>query len=159
MKLFIQDEQGQYITATTPEIIKVGRSLCRSTLKKGTDFIGNSESAKEAIASKISSYQHEVFGCLFLDTKHRILKWVVMFQGTINFTTVYPREVVKEALRLNAAAIVFAHNHPSGDTTPSPQDIDLTNKLKEILKVIDVNVLDHIVVGDTNVSFSDMGLM
>jgi len=159
MKLFIQDEQGQYITATTPEIIKVGRSLCRSTLKKGTDFVENSEAAKEAIASKISPYQHEVFGCLFLDTKHRVLKWVVMFQGTINFTTVYPREVVKEALRLNAAAVVFAHNHPSGDTAPSQQDIDLTNKLKEILKVIDVNVLDHIVVGDTNVSFSDMGLM
>lgn len=159
MNLFVQDEKGQYITAPPQEIIRMGRSLCRSTLKRGFDFIGNSESAKEAIASKISTYQHEVFGCLFLNTKHRILKWVVMFQGTINSTTVYPREVVKEALRLNAAAVVLAHNHPSGDTTPSRQDIDLTNKLKEILKVIDVIVLDHIVVGDTIVSFSDMGLM
>ena len=74
MKLFIQDEQGQYVTATTPEIIKEGRSRIRSTLKRGTEFIGSTQAAKEAIASKIFSYQHEVFGCLFLDTKNCILQ-------------------------------------------------------------------------------------
>jgi DNA repair protein RadC len=158
MKLFIQDEQGQYITATTPEIIKEGRSRTRSTLKKGSEFIGGSQAAKEAIASKISSYQHEVFGCLFLDTKNCILEWKEMFQGTIDSTTVYPREVVKEALRLNAAKVILAHNHPSGNTDPSPQDIELTKKLKEILKIIDVKVLDHIVVGDDLTSFTDMGI-
>ena len=73
MNLFIQDEQGRYVTATTPEIIKEGRSRTRSTLKRGTEFIGSSQAAKEAIASKIFSYQHEVFGCLFLDTKNCIL--------------------------------------------------------------------------------------
>ena len=158
MKLFIQDEQGQYITATTPEIIKEGRSRTRSTLKKGSDFIGGSQAAKEAIASKISSYQHEVFGCLFLDTKNCILAWKEMFRGTIDSTTVYPREVVKEALQLNAAKVILAHNHPSGNTDPSPQDIELTKKLKEILKIIDVKVLDHIVVGDDLTSFTDMGI-
>ncbi|MDD3816044.1 MAG: JAB domain-containing protein [Desulfocapsaceae bacterium] len=158
MQLFIKDEQGQYITATTPEIIKEGRSRTRSTLKKGSEFIGGSQAAKEAIASKISSYQHEVFGCLFLDTKNCILEWKEMFQGTIDSTTVYPREVVKEALRLNAAKVILAHNHPSGNTDPSPQDIELTIKLKEILKIIDVKVLDHIVVGDDLTSFTDMGI-
>jgi DNA repair protein RadC len=158
MQLFIKDEQGQYITATTPEIIKEGRSRTRSTLKKGSEFIGGSQAAKEAIASKISSYQHEVFGCLFLDTKNCILAWKEMFRGTIDSTTVYPREVVKEALRLNAAKVILAHNHPSGNTDPSPQDIELTIKLKEILKIIDVKVLDHIVVGDDLTSFTDMGI-
>ncbi|MBA3007734.1 MAG: DNA repair protein, partial [Proteobacteria bacterium] len=155
MQLFIKDEQGKYITATTPEIIKEGRSRTRSTLKKGSEFIGGSQAAKEAIASKISSYQHEVFGCLFLDTKNCILEWKEMFRGTIDSTTVYPREVVKEALQLNAAKVILAHNHPSGNTDPSPQDIELTKKLKEILKIIDVKILDHIIVGDNLTSFMD----
>ena len=158
MKLFIQDEQGQYVSATTPEILKEGRCRTRSTLKRGTEFIGNSQAAKEAIASKIFSYQHEVFGCLFLDTKNCILAWKEMFQGTIDSTTVYPREVVKETLRLNATRVILAHNHPSGNTDPSQQDIELTKKLKEILQIIDVKVLDHIIVGDEITSFADMGI-
>ncbi len=168
MKLFIQDEQGQYVTATTPEIIKEGRCRTRSTLKRGTgtrstlkrgtEFIGGAEVAKEAIASKISSYQHEVFGCLFLDTKNCIIDWKKMFHGTIDSTTVYPREVVKEALRLNATKVILFHNHPSGNPDPSPQDIELTKKLKEILQIIDVKVLDHIIVGDDVTSFTDMGI-
>lgn len=158
MKLFIQDEQGQYVTATTREIIKEGRSRTRSTLKRGTEFIGNSQTAKEAIASKIFSYQHEVFCCLFLDTKNRILAWKEMFQGTIDSTTVYPREVVKETLRLNATNVILAHNHPSGNTDPSQQDIELTKKLKEILQIINVKVLDHIIVGDEITSFADRGI-
>lgn len=159
MKLFIQDEQGQYVTATTREIIKEGRSRTRSTLKRGTEFIGNSQTAKEAIASKIFSYQHEVFCCLFLDTKNCILAWKEMFQGTIDSTTVYPREVVKETLRLNATNVILAHNHPSGNTDPSQQDIELTKKLKEILQIINVKVLDHIIVGNEITSFADRGIL
>jgi len=158
MKLFIQDEQGQYVTATTREIIKEGRSRTRTTLKRGSDFIGSSQAAKEAIALKIHFYQHEVFGCLFLDTKNCVIEWKEMFHGTIDSTTVYPREVVKEALQLNASKVIFAHNHPSGNSDPSPQDIELTKKLKEILKIIDVKVLDHIVVGDELTSFTDRGI-
>lgn len=158
MELFVRDEQGQYTTATTPVIIKEGRTRTRSTLKRGYENIGNSQAAKEAIASKIYSYQHEVFGCLFLDTKNYVLEWKEMFQGTINHNTIHPREVVKEALRLNAAKVILAHNHPSGNTDPSKDDIDLTLKLKEILKVIDVAVLDHIIVGDDLLSFSEKGL-
>jgi DNA repair protein RadC len=82
-----------------------------------------------------------------------------MFRGSINYATVHPREVVKEALRLNAAAVILAHNHPSGDNSPSPQDIDLTHKLKNILQVIDVRVLDHLVVGEEVNAFSDLGLL
>jgi DNA repair protein RadC len=81
-----------------------------------------------------------------------------MFQGTIDSTTVYPREVVKETLRLNATKVILAHNHPSGNSDPSQQDIGLTKKLKEILQIIDVKVLDHIIVGDDITSFTDMGI-
>ncbi|MCK9293465.1 MAG: DNA repair protein RadC [Desulfobulbaceae bacterium] len=158
MDLFIKDEQGRYVTATTLAIIKEGRNRTRSTLKKGSSFIRSSEEAKEAIASKISSYQHEVFGCLFLDTKNCILEWKEMFQGTIDSTTVYPREVVKEVLRLNAAKVILAHNHPSGNTDPSQHDIELTKKLKEILQIVDVKVLDHIIVGDNITAFTDKGI-
>ena len=158
MELFTKDEQGQYTTATTPVIIREGRTRTLSALKKGVDIIGNSQAAKEAIASKIFQYQHEVFGCLFLDTKNCILAWKEMFRGTIDHNSVHPREVVREALRLNASKVIIAHNHPSGNTDPSLQDIELTCKLKEILKVIDVTVLDHIVVGDEILSFTEKGL-
>jgi DNA repair protein RadC len=159
MRLYIKDEQGKYVPATTKDILKEGRNCATATLRRGKKFISSSEEAKDSITSKLQHYQREVFGCLFLDSKHRILEWSELFFGTINSATVHPREVVKEALRLNAASVVFAHNHPSGSSEISPQDIDLTNRLTEILKIIDVKVLDHIVVGDTAVSFSDMGLM
>jgi len=81
-----------------------------------------------------------------------------MFQGTIDSTTVYPREVVKETLRLNATKVILAHNHPSGNSDPSQQDIELTKKLKEILQIIGVKVLDHIIVGDEITSFADLGI-
>jgi DNA repair protein RadC len=82
-----------------------------------------------------------------------------MFTGTINNTTVHPREIVKEALQLNAEAIILAHNHPSGASEPSTQDISLTTILTNILKVIDVRILDHLVVGDEVTAFSDLGLL
>ena len=159
MKLYIRDEQGGYYPATTKDIIKEGRNCASTQLRRGKEIVSSSAEAKEAIASKFQSQEREIFGCLFLDSRNRVLSWIELFLGTINSAQIYPREVVKEALRLNAASVIFAHNHPSGDTTPSPQDIDLTHKLQEILKVVDVRVLDHIVVGDTTVSFSDMGLM
>jgi DNA repair protein RadC len=98
-----------------------------------------------------------MFACLFLDSKHQVLAWQEMFRGSVNRATVHPREVVKEALSLNASAIILAHNHPSGNSTPSPEDIELTKKLQEILKVIDVRVLDHLIIGDDITALSESG--
>lgn len=158
MMLFIKDKQGVYSPATTQVIIKAGRSLTRAALRKGTDFISSPKVAKEAIASLLANNQREIFGCLFLDNKNRILKWKELFYGTINTITVYHREIVKEALRLNAAGVILAHNHPSGNCEPSQKDIELTIQLTEILMVVEVKVLDHIVVGEDIVSFHDRGL-
>lgn len=91
---------------------------------------------------------HEVFGCLFLDTRHRMLAFEVLFRGSIDSTSVYPRQVVKRALAHNAAAVIFCHNHPSGISEPSQADRTLTRRLIQALDLIEVRVLDHFIVGD-----------
>jgi DNA repair protein RadC len=156
--LYIQDQSGAYLPAPKETVLSEARRLSSYQLRRGV-FIRSSDVAKEAIQLKLSTHECEMFACLFLDSKHRVLAWVEMFRGSVSCATVHPREVVKDALQLNAAAVILAHNHPSGDNSPSPQDIDLTHKLKNILQVIDVHVLDHLVVGDEVTAFSDLGLL
>lgn len=91
---------------------------------------------------------HEVFGCLFLDTKHRVLGFEVLFRGSIDGAAVYPRQVVKRALAHNAAALILCHNHPSGNPEPSQADRVLTQRLKEALGLVEVRVLDHFIIGE-----------
>lgn len=104
--------------------------------------------------------KHEVFGCLFLDSKHRVLTYETLFRGSIRSTEVHPRQVVKRALAHNAAAVILCHNHPSGSTDPSQADKDLTQILKEALRIVDVFVLDHFIIGDGDpLSLVEAGLM
>ena len=112
-----------------------------------TNIVSNPKTAHLYLAAKLRNYQHEVFACLLLDNKNHLIHYEELFRGTINNTTVYPREIVKLALHHNAAAIIFAHNHPSGTPTPSPQDRALTSTLTEILRPLDIKVLDHIIIG------------
>ena len=91
---------------------------------------------------------HEVFCCLFLDNRHRVLRFDELFRGTIDGTSVYPREVVKEALAVNAAAVILAHNHPSGVAEPSQADERITKRLKSALELVDIRLLDHLIIGD-----------
>ncbi len=109
---------------------------------------------------KMRAYQHEVFACLYLDNQHRVIRFEELFRGTIDGASVYPREVVKQALANNAAAIILAHNHPSGIAEPSQADIRITDKLKAALLLVDIRVLDHLVIGDSTVtSFAEMGML
>ena len=156
--LYVQDEGGIYCPASKEAIFTAAKRLSSYQLRKGT-VIKTSDDAKDAILHKLVGYQCEMFACLFLDSQHRVLGFQEMFRGTINTATVHPREVVKAALQLNAAAVILAHNHPSGIADPSTQDIELSSKLKEILKVIDVRVLDHLVVGETVLSMADAGYL
>lgn len=104
--------------------------------------------------------QHEVFVCIWLDAQHRVVAMEESFRGTLTQTSVYPREVVKAALQANAAAVIFAHNHPSGVAQPSQADELLTRTLKEALALVDVKVLDHfIVAGNQAISFAERGLL
>lgn len=112
------------------------------------------------LQASLRDRSYEVFCCLFLDNRHRVLAFEELFRGTLNGTAVYPREIVKRALALNAAAVILVHNHPSGVAEPSRADEVLTERLKEALALIEVRVLDHIVVGDgETVSFSERGLL
>jgi DNA repair protein RadC len=101
-----------------------------------------------------------VFACLFLDNQNRVIQLIELFRGTIDSTSVYPREVAKQALHHNAAAVIFAHNHPSGIAEPSLADKHITEKLKQALALFDIRVLDHFIIGDGQpYSFAEHGLI
>ncbi len=108
----------------------------------------------------LATKEHEVFVAIFLDAQHRVMSFTELFRGTLTQTSVYPREVVKEALKANAAAVIFAHNHPSGVAQPSQADELLTRNLKDALALVEVRVLDHFVVaGSQAISFAERGLL
>ena len=118
------------------------------------------EEVGEYLRLLFSGYEYEVFVVLFLDTQNRLIAAEELFRGTISQTAVYPREVVKRSLEVNAAAVIVAHNHPSGIPEPSQADIHLTRQLTNALSLVDIRVLDHIVVGGNEiVSFTDRGLL
>ncbi len=128
-------------------------------LQKGS-ALASPQDTQRYLLHRMRDYPQEVFSCLFLDNKHRILAFEEMFHGTIDNASVYPREIVRRALQYNAAALILAHNHPSGDPEPSVADRAITAKIKAALALVDVRVLDHCVVGDNRcVSFAEMGIM
>ena len=115
---------------------------------------------RDYLQLQLAGREHEVFICIFLNAQHQIIEVEEIFRGTLTQASVYPREVVKRALQLNAAAVIFAHNHPSGVTQPSRADELLTRSLKEALALVDVRVLDHfIIAGAQALSFAERGLM
>jgi DNA repair protein RadC len=117
------------------------------------------QASKDFVKLKLATYEHEVFACLFLDNRNRLIVFDELFRGTIDGASVYPREVVKACLSHNAAAVILAHNHPSGATEPSQADIAITERLRKALALIDVRVLDHLIVGEEVTSFADRGLL
>lgn len=108
----------------------------------------NPQAVRDYLKSMLRHEPHEVFGCLFLDSRHQVLTFEALFRGSIDCTSVHPRQVVKRALAHNAAAVILCHNHPSGNSNPSEADRTLTRRLRDALDLIDVRVLDHFIVGD-----------
>ncbi|MFK8027264.1 MAG: DNA repair protein RadC [Gammaproteobacteria bacterium] len=133
------------------------RSLREQLSSKPT--LCGSKDAANFLLSKMRDYKLEVFACLLLDTRNQLIRYEELFTGSINGACIYPREVVKLVLKTNAAAVIFAHNHPSGNTQPSEADKLITNQLKKALALIDVRVLDHIIVGDDSFSMAECGLI
>ncbi len=126
----------------------------------GRDCLSSPRAVRDLLKLKLAGLPHEVFVCLQLDAQHRVIAIEELFRGTLTQTSVYPREVVKAALRANAAAVIFAHNHPSGVAEPSHADEILTRSLKSALALVDVQVLDHFIVAGTRVmSFAERGLL
>lgn len=133
------------------------RSL-REKLSSSRTMSGSKDAAN-FLLSKMRGYKHEVFACLLLNARNQLIRYEELFTGSINGASIYPREVVKLILKTNAAAVIFAHNHPSGNNQPSEADKQITNQLKQALALIDVPVLDHIIVGEDSFSMAKYGLI
>jgi DNA repair protein RadC len=137
--------------------------LARRSLQDGmraASALTSPGAVRDYLRLAISGREHEVFVCLWLDAQHRVMACEEMFRGTLTQTSVYPREIVKAGLKANAAAVIFAHNHPSGAAQPSQADELLTRNLKEALSLVDIKVLDHFVVaGHHALSFAERGLL
>ena len=144
---------------SSDEILAMARKLIRRKFVRG-QALTSPALTREYLMLEIASLEHEVFYCIFLDNQHRVLKAECCFQGTIDGANVYPCEMVKRALQLNAAALILAHNHPSGITEPSTADQVITRRLIDALSLVDVRVLDHFIIGGTACySFAEAGLL
>ena len=128
-------------------LLEIGRRHLATSIERES-AMDSPATVRRYLKAMLRHEVSEVFGCLFLDTKHRPLAFEILFRGTIDRASVYPREVVRRALLHNAAALILCHNHPSGNSEPSQDDVHLTLSLKRGLALIDVRVLDHIIIGD-----------
>ncbi len=140
-------------------VLEMSRRYLHQQLQEN-DALTSPADTRRYLQAKLRHYPHEVFSCLFLDNRHRVICFEELFRGTINGASVHPREVVKRALAHNAAALILAHNHPSGVTEPSQADRHITTHLKQALSLVDIRVLDHIVIGEGEpVSLAERGLL
>ena len=138
-------------------VLELSRRVLQQELARSESF-SNPDAVSSFLRLKLRDLRCEVFSALFLDAQHRLLAYEELAQGTLDAAAVYPREVVRAALRLGAAAVIFAHNHPSGVAEPSSADRRLTDRLRDALQLVDVRVLDHFVIGDgPPVSFAARG--
>ncbi len=134
------------------------RQLCESM--RAGPLLASPKATNDYLAARLRDLEHEVFCCLYLDKRHRLIKFEELFRGTIDGASVHPREIVKQALQRNAAAVIVAHNHPSGIAEPSPADELITQRIKEALALVDIRLLDHIIVGDGHsVSLAERGCL
>lgn len=140
-------------------VLEMSRRHLQEQMRQN-DALTSPAATRRYLQSKLRHLPYEVFACLFLDNRHRVICFEELFRGTIDGASVYPREVVKRALEHNAAALILAHNHPSGVAEPSQADRQITAHLKQSLALVDIRVIDHIVVGEGKpVSLAELGLM
>lgn len=158
-QLSIREANGQYRQATGEEVIQAARRAIARKFRRGTSLT-TPRLTQDFLRLQLAPLEYEIFSCIFVDSRHKVLGYREMFRGTVDGASVHPREVVKEALGCNAAAVIFAHCHPSGNPEPSRADEIITTKLKEALALIDIRVLDHIIVaGDETLSMAERGLI
>lgn len=161
-KLKASDTTGTYLVelpVTESDILRMARQLAKLWLRRGRALTSPKEVFSH-LQALLADYGHEVFALLMLDSRHRVIAFEEVFRGTLDGASVYPREVVKIALELNAAAVILVHNHPSGDPDPSLADHMLTTKLQDALNLVGVRTLNHIVVGHEGcVSLAEQGYL
>jgi DNA repair protein RadC len=166
------EDQAEYDALPHPErsksikdraedaILAQAAKILENRLQHRETVFSSPESVRQFLQIKLRPYPYEVFAALFLDNRHRLIEFVELFRGTIDGASVHPREVIRECIKHNAAAVIFAHNHPSGVEDPSQADLRITARLKDALAFIDVRVLDHIIIGEGDgTSFAERGLL
>ena len=157
LKTFCQAKGlGEAKYAQLQACLEMSRRYLRESLEREGP-LSNPDDAEQFLLMRMRDYSKEVFACLFLDTKNRVIEFEELFVGSLHSAEVHPREVVKQALQHNANAIIFAHNHPSGDSTPSQADISITHALRDALALMDIKVLDHLIIGNEVMSLAEQG--
>ena len=150
---------GQAKIAELRAILAICQRVLEHRVKQGS-ALTSPDSTRQYLQMHFRGQTSEQFACLFLDTRHRVIVLETLFYGTINSAAVYPREILKRALALNATAVILSHNHPSGDPEPSQADIRITQTIKQALELIDIKCLDHMIVGQGQiVSLAERGLL
>jgi len=150
----------EYTAKVEDEAINFALKILEGRLTKPDFYITNPNDTYTFMKLKLSESHCEVFAVIFLDNRHGIIKYEEMFNGTIDGASVYPREVIKRALELNAAALILTHNHPSGNTEPSKADENITIRIKEACQLVDIRLLDHIIIGGTShTSLAERGII
>ena len=158
-ELLIRDTAGIYRQAEAGEVLQAAVRLLETQVR-GREVMSSPKAVRDFLRVRLGLLEHEVFAVLMLDAQNRLIEYVELFRGTVNQTAVYPREIIKEALARNAAAVVLVHNHPSGVAEPSQADRMLTRTLKAALAFVDIQVLDHLIVAGSEVlSFAEKGLL
>lgn len=158
--LFVQDSAGAVRPAAPKEILAAAREVVLQEIQRGQPM-NSPKLVREFLQLRLNrSLEHEVFGIMYLNSLAELIAYDEPFRGSLSSAPVYPREIVKAALAHNAASVILAHNHPSGDAEPSRADVNITRQLKDALALVGTNVLDHLVVGGRNiVSFAEKGLL
>lgn len=162
----MNDTPNLKATAPTPglnlsenEVLDWAQGILEARFTR-SNYLTNPELVREYLQARLATEEREVFGIILLDTQHGVLSFEALFYGTIDGAHVYPREVIKTVLKANAAAVVLAHNHPSGNPEPSATDVAMTKRLGSALQAIEVRLLDHLVIGGAeSVSFAERGLL
>lgn len=159
-KEFCQNQGlGSAKYAQLQAVVEMAKRHLAADIKKGIKM-DNVKNTKAFLSAKLRDKDHEVFAGLFLDSQHQLIMYKELFQGSLDSASVYPREVVKEAINLGAGAIIFAHNHPSGIAEPSQADVLITQRLSQALQLVDIRVLDHFIVGSQKtISFAQRGII
>lgn len=148
------------MTPAQDKLIKRAVKILETSMRTNVVSMLNPATTQNYVKLSLANREHEVFGLLMLDSQHRLIVAKELFRGTIDGASVYPREVIKEVIAHNAAAVIFYHNHPSGIAEPSTADRQITRRLTEALQLIDIRVLDHIIAaGATHISFAERGLL
>ncbi|MGJ7530706.1 RadC family protein [Variovorax sp. GB1P17] len=157
--LLVRDVAGEYRPADIDEVLAAAQRLLAGRVR-GTDVLTSPAVVKDFLGARLGNLPFEIFAVVHLDSQHRVIDYVEMFRGTVTQTSVYPREVVKDAMRLNSCALLLVHCHPSGCAEPSRADVHLTQMLKQATALVDVRVLDHLIVaGSTVLSMAEKGLV